>query len=166
MRRFSRRGSMMIEAAMMVPVIVLLLVGMVQIARITYVYVELRKVVYSVASYLSTQQGVDFCNPTDLNIAAAVNFGLTGTTDNTQPVFITGLTPEMIQIVPQRYDSLTQTIGTCSCSINGCDVAAGGGAPNYITVAISGYSIQPRIPLLAIDPIPLRPQVKVHYGGI
>ena len=156
MRRFSRRGSMLLEAAMMVPLLVLLLVGMVQIAKITYVYAALRKTVYSVASYLSTQQGTDFCNPTDQNIAQAISFGLTGTTDNSQPVFITGLTPEMVVIATQRYDSTTQTFTT------GCDV----GAPNYITVSINGYTIQPRIPLLPIDAIPLRPQVKVHYGGI
>ena len=166
MRSGRRRGSVVLETAMMSPIVVLLLVGMTQVGKFTYTYVELRKVVNSVAAYLATQQGVDFCSATDPNVAAAISFGLTGTTDNSQPVFVTGLTPEMIQIVPERYDPLTQTSGVCSCAINGCDVAAGGGEPNIIVVSINGYTLQPRIPFLSIDAIPLRPQVKVHFGGV
>ncbi len=161
-----RRGSMILETVMLIPLIVLLLVGMTQIGKFTYTYVELRKVVNSVASYLATQQGVDFCNAADPTVAAAISFGLTGTTDNSQPVFVNGLTPDMIQIVPERYDTLTQTIGVCSCAISGCDVAAGGGEPNFISVSINGYNLQPRIPFLPISPIPLRPQVKVRFGGV
>ena len=54
-RRSSRRGSMILEAAMIIPILVLLLVGMVQIAKITYVYVALRKTVYSIASLRSAR---------------------------------------------------------------------------------------------------------------
>ena len=164
--RQGRRGSMILETVMLIPIIVLLLVGMTQIARFTYTYVELRKVANSVASYLATQQGVDFCNAADPTVAAAISFGLTGTTDNSQPVFVAGLTPDMIQIVPERYDKVTQVSGVCSCAIAGCDVANGGGEPDYISVSISGYTLQPRIPFLPIDAIPLRPQVKVHFGGV
>ena len=92
----NRRGNTILETAMLIPVMVLLLVGMAQIAKITYLYVTLRKTVYSVASYLSAQEGVNFCDSGDPLIAAAINFGLTGTTDNSQPVFVGGLTAEMI----------------------------------------------------------------------
>lgn len=156
MIRATRKGSMILEVAMLIPVVVLLLVGMVQIAKFTYVYVALRKTVYSIATYLSTQQGTDFCNTTDGNITAAINFGLTGTTDNSQPVFITGLTSDMIVIAPEHFDSVSGT------STTACDIAS----PNFITVSISGYTLQPRIPLLPLDAIPLRPQVKVPYAGI
>src|SRR5205823_1541663 len=98
----NRRGNTILETAMLIPVMVLLLVGMAQIAKITYLYVTLRKTVYSVASYLSAQEGVNFCDSGDPLIAAAINFGLTGTTDNSQPVFVGGLTAEMISITPQR----------------------------------------------------------------
>ncbi len=164
--RHARRGSMILETVMLIPIIVLLLVGMTQIAKFTYTYVELRKVANSVASYLATQQGVDFCNAADPTVAAAISFGLTGTTDNSQPVFVTGLTPDMILIIPERYDKVAQVSGVCSCAITGCDVANGGGEPDYISVSINGYTLQPRIPFLPIDAIPLRPQVKVHFGGV
>ena len=152
---------------MLIPVIVLLLVGMAQIAKITYIYFALKKTVYSVASYLSTQQGVNFCDASDPLVTAAISFGLTGTTDNSQPVFVSGLTPDMIQVTPQRYDNVAMSLSTCSCAVTGCDTAAGGTAPDYIVVSIpNGFMVQLRIPLLpTMDPIPLKPMVKVPYGG-
>ena len=41
-----------------------------------------------------------------------------------------------------------------------------GTPPDHIVVSIpNGYLIQPRIPFLPIDAIPLKPEVKVPYGG-
>ncbi len=162
-----RRGNMVLEAAMLLPIIVLLLVGMAQIGKITYTYYTLRKTVYSVASYLSDRQGVNFCDPGDLTVLEAKNFAMTGTTDGSQPAFVGGLTADMIQVTAQRFDSLVQTLGACSCDVTGCDAAAGGTAPDYIVVSIpNGYQVQVRIPLIPqTDPILLKPVVKVHYGG-
>ena len=164
---FSRRGNIILEASLLIPLIVLLLVGMSQIAKITYTYFTLRKTVYSVATYLSSRQGVNFCDAGDPTVTEAITFGLTGTTDNSQPVFVTGLTPDMIQVSALRYDPGAQPVGQCSCSITGCDLAAGGTAPDYITVSIpNGYQIPVRIPMLpTMDPILLKPTVKVPYGG-
>ena len=65
-----RRGNMVLEAALWIPVIVLLLVGMVQIGKVTYLYYSLKKAVYSAARYISVQQGVNFCDlSTDPNVA-------------------------------------------------------------------------------------------------
>jgi hypothetical protein len=162
-----RNGNTLLESAMLIPVIVLLLVGMAQIAKITYIYFTLKKTVYSVASYLSAQQGVNFCDASDPSVIAAINFGLTGTTDNSQPVFVRGLTPDMIQVTAQRYDSVAMSLGACSCAVTGCDTAAGGTAPDYIVVSIpNGFMVRLRIPLLpTMDPIALKPMVKVPYGG-
>jgi len=161
-----RRGNVVLESAMLIPVVVLLLVGMAQIAKITYIYFTLKKTVYSIGSYLSSQNGVNFCDPADPNVAAAISFGLTGTTDNSQPVFVNGLTADMIVVTPERVDPVAQTTGVCSCSITGCDLAAGGTKPDYIVVSIpNGFMVQPRIPMLPIDPILLKPMVKVPYGG-
>ena len=156
----NRRGSMTLETAMLIPVIVLLLVGMTQIAKFTYTYVELRKVVNSVASYLASQPGVDFCSATDSTVSNAKNFGLTGTTDNSLPVFINGLTTDMIEIVPESYDPQT------GFTPLDCGGASGGVQPNFISVSIKGYTLQPRIPFLPIDAIPLQPQMKVPFGGV
>jgi Flp pilus assembly protein TadG len=155
------RGNVILESAMLIPVMVLLLVGMAQIAKITYLYVTLKKTVYSVAAYLSTQQGVNFCDTGDPLIAAAINFGLTGTTDNSLPVFVGGLTPEMISVTPQRIDGTDYASGCVGSP------SFAGTRPDFITVSIpNGFLVQLRIPLLpATDPIPLKPSVQVPYGG-
>jgi hypothetical protein len=165
MRLSRRRGSSMLELALLMPIALLLLVGMAQLAKITYIYYTLKKTVYSIGAYLSTQQGVNFCDPADPTIAAAINFGLTGTTDNSQPVFVNGLTASMIQITPEAIDPVT---GMISSYGSGCVAtpAFDGTPPDQIVVSIpNGYMVTPRIPLLPANAIALKPMVKVPYGG-
>jgi Flp pilus assembly protein TadG len=76
MRR--QRGGAVLETALFVPILVLLLVGMVQIAKVTYTYYTLRKTLYTAARYVATQQGVNLCNAADPAIMAAINLALTG----------------------------------------------------------------------------------------
>jgi hypothetical protein len=155
-----RQGSALLEAAMLTPVIVLLLTGMVTLARITYTYYTLRKTVYSIARYAGTQQGVNFCDASDPTVTAAINFGMTGTTDASEPVFVTGLTADMFQITPEQVD------GPCACGAPGCDPAQGGSAPDFIVVSMpNGYQAPVRIFGLNLDPVLLKPQVKLPYGG-
>ncbi len=161
----SERGNTMLEVAIFTPVIAMLLIGMTQIAEITYTYYTLRKAVYATATYLSTQQGVNFCNnPSDPGITAAINFGITGSTDGSLPAVVNGLTPNMISVTPESYDPVAQTVTaydltTCT---NGDTIP-----PNYITVSIvNGYTVQPAIPFFStIQPFLLSPEVKVPYGG-
>ena len=160
-----KRGNTLVEAALLIPLIILLLVGMVQIARITYVYYTLRKTVYSIARYVGTQQGVNFCDAGDPAITSGINFGLTGTTDASQEIFVNGLTPAMIVVTAERYNTISQSMSVCSCSIDGCDAAQGGGSPDFIVVSVRGYRVPLRIPGISIDPITLGPQVKVPYAG-
>ena len=166
MRRLAcRRGNTILETAMLMPLILLLLVGMGQLAKITYTYYTLRKTVYSVATYLSVQQGVNFCDPADPTIVAAINFGLTGTTDASQPVFVNGLTSAMIQVTPEAIDPVAGTPGPYG---SGCVASPpfDGIPPDQIVVSIpNGYFMQLRIPFLPLDPIPLKPEVKVPYAG-
>lgn len=161
----SERGNTMLEVALFMPMIVMLLIGMTRIAGITYTYYTLRKAVYGVATYLSTEQGVNFCNnPGDPGITAAINFGTTGTTDGSGLPVVTGLTADMIAVTPETYDAAsgaTVTYDTSVCT-NGDTIA-----PNFITVSIiNGYTVQPAIPFFStIQPLLLSPQVKVPYGG-
>jgi hypothetical protein len=151
---------------MLMPVILLLLTGMVTLARITYTYYTLRKTVYSIARYVGTQQGVNFCDPNDPTVAAAITFGMTGTTDGSQPVFVTGLTADMFTVTPEQYDPVAQTLGPCACGAPGCDISQGGTAPDFIVVSMpAGYQEPVRIFGFNVDPILLKPEVKLPYGG-
>ena len=98
-------------------------------------------------------------------VAAAISFGLTGTTDNSQPVFVTGLTASMIQVTPEAIDPITGMLSAYGSGCVGSQVFDGT-PPDQIVVSIpNGYMLQPRIPFLPIDAIPLKPEVKVPYGG-
>lgn len=161
-----RRGSATLETAMLLPVLFVLLLGTVEIAKITYTYYTLQKILTALAGYLRTQQGVNFCDSGDPAVLAAKNFALTGSTDASTPAIIANLTADMISIRIERLDSGSGTLSECDCSPTGCDAANGGQPPDFIAVSIpQGYSLTPQIPFLPQDPIPLKPEVRVPYGG-
>ena len=165
MRR--RRGGTVLEVALFVPIIVTMLVGMVQIGKITYVYYTLRKTLYTMGTYVSAQQGVNFCDEGDAAVLAAKNFALSGTSSDVSidPIIPT-LTADMISVSIERIDPASGAPVACDCSVTGCDAAAGGGSPDFVVVSIpNGFQVNPRIPFLTIDQILLRPQVRVPYGG-
>ncbi len=156
----------MIEAALLTPVLVLLLMGMVELGRVAYTYFTLQKILYNLARYLGTQQGVSFCDETDATVQAAKNIALTGNTEATADPILPNLTAEQIQVRLERLNRDSGALELCDCSSTGCDVNAGGLPPDAIVVSIpEGYAVQLRIPRLLLDPIPLRPQVRLPYGG-
>ena len=164
MRR-ARSGNMTLEVAMWLPVLFLLIVGTIQFGKITYLYYTLQKTMTTIASLLAVQNGVNFCpDAGDANITADIQFALTGTTDGSGTPAITGLTADMITVTTQCIDPVTLTPG--DCAVAGCGTAVGAQRPDFITVSMpNGYIVQPRIPFLPVDPIPLKPRAVVAYGG-
>lgn len=150
--------------------LVLLLVGMVQIAKVTYTYYTLRKTLYTAARYVATQQGVDLCDGADPAVQAAINLALTGDgidPGGTNPI-LPALTADMITMNIERVDPTSGVPGACDCSVTGCDTNAGGGEPDFVVVSIpNGYSVTPVIPGVSLPsgPILLRPTVRVPFGG-
>ena len=163
--RCGRGGNMAIELAMWLPVLFLLIGGIVQFGKITYIYYSLQKTMNTVASYLAVQNGVNFCpDAGDATITAAIQFALTGATDGSGTPAITGLTADMITVTTQCIDPVTLTLGDCAAS--GCGTPVGAQRPDFLTVSMpNGFVVQPRIPYLLTDPIPLRPKAVVAYGG-
>ncbi|MCX6629345.1 MAG: pilus assembly protein [Candidatus Solibacter sp.] len=164
MRR-GRSGSIAIEVAMWLPVLFLLIGGIVQFGKITYTYYTLQKTVNTVASYLAVQNGVNFCpDAGDSTITAAIQFALTGSTDGSGTPAIPDLTADMITVTTQCIDPVTLTLG--DCAVSGCGTPVGAQRPDFITVSMpNGFIVQPRIPYLLTDPIPLRPRAVAAYGG-
>lgn len=160
------RGSFLLETAMFMPILLLLMMGMIELARITYTYYQVKKVLYSVARYVGSQQGINFCDDTDITVQQAKNLALTGTGDGSTESLISGLTVDQIQVRIERYTAVSGDIGQCTCAAEGCDISAGGQAPDYVVVSIpNGYSLTLMIPGLPIDPILFRPQVRLPYLG-
>jgi hypothetical protein len=156
---------MAIEVAMWLPVLFLLIGGIIQFGKITYVYYTLQKTMTTIASYLAVQNGVNFCpDAGDATITAAIQFALTGTTDGSGTPAIPTLTADMITVTTQCIDPVTLTLG--DCAVSGCSTPVGAQRPDFLTVSMpNGFIVQPRIPYLLVDPIPLRPKAVVAYGG-
>jgi Flp pilus assembly protein TadG len=158
---------MAIEVAMWLPVLLLLLMGMEQFGKITYQYYQLKKNLYSAAQYLARQQGVDFCSLTsDANVLAAIRFAMTGGTDGTATSQFPSLTTDTILVRTECVDATSGTLSTCSTSGCGGTVVVGAQRPDYIVISIpDGYQVTPKIPYMTLDPILLKPLVRVPFGG-
>ncbi|HTP31820.1 MAG TPA: TadE family protein, partial [Candidatus Acidoferrales bacterium] len=71
MRR-RRSGNAVLETAMWMPILFLLIVGIIQFGKLTYLNYVLTKIVYSAARNLAASQNVNFCDPQDTVTAAAI----------------------------------------------------------------------------------------------
>jgi hypothetical protein len=161
-----RRGSVLIETAMYAPLLLVLLVGMVELARLGFTYYTLQKTMYTLARYVGTQQGVNFCNADDPTVLAAKNLALTGSLDGSAPAIVQGLTAEQVSVQIERYDAAGETLGACDCSPGGCDAGAGGLPPDFVVVDLpNGFQVRPVFFGFSVDPFQLRPRVRVPYGG-
>lgn len=159
-----RKGSVLFETAMWVPILVGLLMAMVEIGRFTYTYYTLHKLLYSIGRLVGTAQGVNFCADGGI-VADTITFALNGGNTEGQPI-VQALAADQIQVRVERYDPASGELSVCDCSSTGCDIEAGGRPPDYVVVSIpDGYPMRLAIPGLNLDPIPLRPQVRVPYGG-
>jgi hypothetical protein len=151
---------------MVLPFLILLLMGTLELGRITYTYYTLHKILYAMAGYVASQQGVNFCDSTDATVAAAASFALTGTTDNSGAPILADLTADMLNVRIEQADPSSGSITQCPCGVPGCDTANGGTPPDFVVVSIpGGYPVTPHIPLIPLNAIPLTPQVRVPYGG-
>jgi len=165
-RVMQRRGSSLVEAAMLVPVLAGLLIGSYSIARITYTYYMLERVMYNLARYVGTQQGVNFCDPSDPVITGAINYALTGDTTSAENPVVPGLAPAMFHIRAEKYDTAGQQMIECPCSVDGCDPAQGGTGPGYVSVSLTdGFAVTPTFWGFSPGQLTLRPTVRVPYGG-
>lgn len=151
---------------MYLPVLFLLLFGTIEIAKITYTYYTLQKTLMTVARYLGTQQGVNFCDEGDTIVQQAKQFAVTGSSEGGGESLVRNLTVDQIEVRVERVSSGTDEIGACECSATGCDTGSGGASPDFIVVSIpNGYPFQLSIPQVASDPILLKPRVRMPFQG-
>ncbi|MBS1855780.1 MAG: pilus assembly protein [Acidobacteria bacterium] len=155
------RGNAVLEVALWMPVLMLLVSGMIQFGRITYLNYVLQKIVYTAARSLAVGQNLNFCDPADpatqAAIANALNDPATGL-----PV-VSDLTSDMLVVTTQCFDA-NGVLG--ACDVSGCDGLTGAQRPDFVTVAISGgYAVQLRLPFIQFDPVQLKPSITVPFGG-
>ena len=165
MRR-RRNGSTMLEAALWLPILFGILMGTVELARVSYTYYTLHKILYTLARYVGTQSGINFCDSTDATLVAAKQLALRGSPDDSAPALLPGLEAGQIEVRLERLNAETGALEQCDCSATGCDRSVGGLSPEWIVVSLpDGYPIQLSIPKLTLDAIALRPVIRVPHGG-
>ena len=156
----------MVEAAMMIPFLLLLFLGTVEFARVGFTYYTAQKMLYGFARLVSVQQGVNFCSGDDAGITLARNLALYGNPEGSGETLLPNLTRENLEVRIERVGSVNGTVISCECDSTGCDAATGGRSPDYVVARFTeGVTVQLRIPLIPTDPIILRPIVRLPYGG-
>ena len=159
----ARSGNTVLELALWLPILFLLIVGMVQFGKITYLDYALTKILYSAARGLATQQAVNLCDPA--NDAAAQNAILVAINDPATGLpLISNLTADMFQVTTQCLDA---NGAPGACDLSGCPPnLTGSQRPDFIRITLqNGYPVQLRLPYILLDPIQLRPSATVPFSG-
>ena len=158
---------MLLESVTLIPILVLLFVGAMELGKIALTYYQLQKAFRGAARMASLLRGADFCNQDDPQLTAIKIFIVFGPDGNTASPLVRDLTPDQIVITPERADPNTVAIAECDCGgPNGCLASDGGRPPDFVRISLAdGYPFQPRIPFRTLDSILLRPHVRVPFGG-
>lgn len=167
--RGPQSGGLLLETLLWIPILLMLFMGTVEFTRLTYTYYTLEKILYNLARYAGTQSGVNFCDENDTLLASAKAMAITGTPDGSGSALLPNLEAAQIRIRLERYSVENGALIECACeaSAYGCDAAQGAPSPDYIVATLpEGYPVTLRLPGLSNEPIPLKPQVRVPFGGL
>jgi len=167
-RKANQRGQAVVELAFQIPLMVALLFGGVQIARVFYVYHTLQKALRGGAGMLARSVNVDYCDSADAALADARNFIVFGNLQGEGTPVVQGLTTDMIQILPERGVAAATSVTECLCAqdADSCDVSSGGRVPDFVVVNLgSGFPLPVPFPYVNLGTINLRVSVRMPVTG-
>jgi len=145
----------------------MLLFGMVELARLSWTYFTLQKILYAVGRYAATQPSVNFCDPADAVLTDAKALATRGAGDAAGDLQLASLTPDLILVRLERTQPEGAGLADCECAATGCDNAQGARGPDFIVVTVDGgYSVRTNIPFVPSETFLLRPVVRVPYGAL
>ena len=153
--------------AFVIPLLMMLMFGAFQIARVFYVYQALQKSLRGGAGLLARSTNENYCDPTDQALLDARNFMVYGNIQGSGTPVVNGLTIDAIQIFPERVPEGTSAVNQCSCGdADSCDVLAGGRAPDFITVNLgNGFPLEVPFPFVRFSTLNLRASVRMPVTG-
>ena len=166
--RRNQSGQAVVELAFQIPLMMLLLFGGVQIGRVFYVYHTLQKALRGGAGLLARSGNVDYCNGGDMAVADARNFMVFGNLQGEGNPVVTGFTPDMIQIFPERQmvDDTAVTACPCTEDTDSCELSSGGRAPDFVVVNLgSGFPLPVPFPYMNLGIINLKVSVRMPVTG-
>lgn len=145
-----------------------LLFGAVEIGRVFYIYHTLHKALRGGAGLIARSTNVDYCSSADLTIADVRNFIVYGNLQGQGTPVVQGLTPDMIQVLPERLLSGSTGVIGCVCTQDpdGCNAAEGGRSPDFIVVnLINGFPLAVPFPFVNLGTINLTVSVRMPVTG-
>ena len=167
----SQRGQAVLELAIQIPLLMVILAGGVQFARVFYTYHTLEKALRGGAALIARASNVNYCDPGDPAIVGAKNFIVYGNLQGLGTEIMPGLA-DLIQIMPERQSAGTTEVTPCACGAGGsadvdsCDIPGGGRAPDFVVVNLgSGYPLQLLFPYVSLGTIDLRVSVRMPVTG-
>jgi len=163
-----QRGQAVVELAFQIPLMLALLFGGVQIARVYYTYHALQKALRGGAGLLARSANVDYCNTSDTTLADVRNFMVFGNLQGEGTPVVPGLSPDMIQFFPERGVAGTTGVTECLCAqeADSCDIASGGRAPDFVVVNLGGgFPLAVPFPFVNLGTLNLRVSVRMPVTG-
>jgi hypothetical protein len=164
----SDRGQAAVELAFQIPLMLVILFGCVQLARVFYLYHTLQTALRGGAALIARSINVNYCNPADTTLAGARNLMVFGNLQGEGSPLLLGFTPEMIQIFPERVPIDSTAVQPCPCTgePEGCDVSSGGRVPDFVVVNLgSGYPLPVPFPYVNLGTINLKVSVRMPVTG-
>jgi len=168
------RGQAAVETAFAIPLLLLMMFGAFQVARVFWVYHTLHKAVRSGAGLLSRTSKLNYCDQSDPMFLNVKNFIVYGNLQGTGDPLVNGLTTDYIYFYPERIaldstavDDCTPSCGNPNNDPDSCDIAAGGRAPDFITVSVGppGFPLELLFPYVRWTTINLKVSVRVPLTG-
>ena len=168
MRSRTERGQAATELAFALPLLMVIAFGAFQLARVFYLYHTLQKALRGGAGLVARASSVNYCDTGDLTLADARNFIVFGNLQGNGAPLVQGLTPEMIQILPERAAPDSTAVSECLCAeeADSCDAAAGGRPPDFVVVNLAeGFPVEVPFPFMNLGTITLHPSVRMPVTG-
>jgi hypothetical protein len=166
-RHGTQRGQAILELAIQIPLMLAILFGAVEVGRLFYVYHALEKSLRGGAAFLARSTGVDYCNSSDLTLADARNFIVYGNLQGTGTPVVQGLTPDLIQIYPERTVAGSTGVVACVCTEDSesC-LVPGGRPPDFVVVNLgNGFPLTFPFPFVNLGTINLKASVRMPVTG-
>ena len=164
----SQRGQAIAELAFQIPLMLALMFGGVEVARVFYVYHTLQKALRGGAGLLARSANVEYCNANDLTLTDARNFMVYGNLQGEGTPVVQGLTPDIIQIIPERNMAGSTDVAVCLCTPDpqSCDAVSGGRAPDFVVVNLgSGFPLSMPFPFVNLGTVNLKVSVRMPVTG-
>ena len=164
-----QRGQAIVEVAIQIPLMMALLFGAVEIGRVFYIYHALNKALRGGAGLAARAVNVNYCDNSDVTLTDVRNFVVYGNLQGEGTPVVPGLTPDMVQILPERSIPDSTGISECVCTedSDSCDVTTSGHSPDFVVLNFGpdGFPLRIPFPFSTISSVNLRVSVRMPVTG-